>query len=253
MPRVPRMASQTGYYHIIMRGAGKQILFESDDDRRAFLRLLARLSMEEQITLIAFCLMSNHVHLVLEDRSEALAKFMQRLGVAYARRFNELTGRVGPVFQGRYASIPIESDEQLLEAVRYVHQNPQRASVARTEEYPWSSYAEYLGGARLVDTRLVMSLLGSAESYVTFMSTSGRAYGVEVFRPARLTDEEATRIMKRVLDEGDVIALRDGAAAQRDAALRKLRDAGIGVRQAARLTGVGRYVISRAYRIELRE
>ena len=99
MPRAPRAIAESGFYHVILRGNGKQIIFEDDADRRAFLDLLAKRAADAGIRILAWCLMENYVHLVLEDPTQTLSEMMRRLSGDYAQRFNRKSGRVGHVFE----------------------------------------------------------------------------------------------------------------------------------------------------------
>ena len=111
MPRAPRATAESGFYHVILRGNGRQIIFEDDADRRAFLELLVKRAEDAGIHVLAWCLMENHVHLVLEDPTQALSEMMQRLSGGYAQRFNRKSGRVGHVFENRFKSCPIENED----------------------------------------------------------------------------------------------------------------------------------------------
>ena len=127
MPRRARRSSESGYYHVMLRGNGRQVIFEDDLDRREFLRELSETMAQSGVSIVAWCLMSNHVHLLLADEQGSLSTAVHHLATRYARHFNRRTGHVGSVFDGRFKSVPVESDVQLLAAVRYIHENPVRA------------------------------------------------------------------------------------------------------------------------------
>lgn len=134
----------TGFYHVCARGTGKQLIFECDDDRWEFLELMRDCCREEGVTVIAWCLMGNHVHLVLADYEDRMSAAMHRLLLTYARRFNKRTGRTGHLFQNRFDRRSLDTDWQVMEAIRSVHADPQDAGVSLIERYPWSSFAEHL-------------------------------------------------------------------------------------------------------------
>ena len=134
MARDARTKSETGIYHIVMRGSGRQLIFEDSTDRRAFLDKLRQLRDEQGLTIYAFCLMSNHVHLLAKEGNEPIGSTMKRLGVSYAMRFNLKTGHVGHVFLDRYASEPVNDDSYLLAVVRYIHANPEVAGICKQAE-----------------------------------------------------------------------------------------------------------------------
>ena len=128
----------------MLRGCGKQCLFEDDADRIKFLEILSSNTEKYRVSVLAWCLMDNHIHLVLSDRQDDLSPCLKAIAGHYAMYFNSRTAHVGHVFQDRFKSKPIETDGYLLQAIRYVHRNPEKAGIAAAEDYPWSSYAEYL-------------------------------------------------------------------------------------------------------------
>jgi hypothetical protein len=130
------------------------------------------------VTPYAYCLMPNHVHLVVRTVDATLARFMQGLQQSYTQRFNRRHGQVGHVFQGRYKAVLCGTDEYLVTLVRYVHLNPVRAGlVARAEDYPYSGHRAYLAGTPtdLVDPTPVLRLVGGPRAYAGLVS--GEAAG----------------------------------------------------------------------------
>ena len=247
MARRPREQSKSGYYHIMLRGTGKMILFEDQEDYLVFLHKLEAIAAKRKVTVIAYCLMSNHLHIVVYDHEKHLSVFMQSLAVSHAMHFNEKSDHPGHVFAGRFLSVPIESDAQLLQAVRYVHQNPLKAGLCKIEEYEWSSYHAYLGESSFIDTHTVLAMHGNTDAFVAFTHQPGTGYSVPAFDRARLTDAEARKVLNATLTESDQEDLHGDSRQRRDAALRKLRDAGIGAKQTVRLTGLGKSIVSRAF------
>ena len=149
------------------------------------------------------------------------------------------------MFDGRFHSVLIESDEQFLSAVRYVHDNPQRASICSASDYPWSSYGEYLHPeSSLVKTDVLFDLIGGKERYEAFLSDD--SYGTYVFRgTSRLKDEDAIIVAKQLLGSDELSKLRSLPTEQRAHGLQLLRDAGLTLKQVERVTGIGRGIISR--------
>ena len=131
MVRIARKASGSGIYHVVMRGAGRQLLFEDDRDRRRFLELMHESFTDHGVRLLCFCLMPNHVHLIAQGELAALSAAMHLLGTRYALRFNKKSDHCGPVFEDRFYSDPIETNEHFFAALRYVLMNPERAGSAR--------------------------------------------------------------------------------------------------------------------------
>lgn len=134
----------TGFYHVCARGMGSQLIFESDEDRWEFLELMRDCCRDAQVTIVAWCLMGDHVDLVLLDYEDNMSAAMQRLLLTYARRFNKRTGRSGCLFRERFERCSLDTDRQVMEAVRSVHADPQDAGINLIERYPWSSFAEHL-------------------------------------------------------------------------------------------------------------
>ena len=131
---------------MIARGNGRQVIFHSPEDRVKFLTLLIKEKARSPFFLYAYCLMTNHVHLLLERQRETVGNIMQRVLGGYSRYYNWRYKHIGHVFQGRHKSILCQSDRYLAALVRYIHLNPVRARmVALPEDYPYSSHRSYLG------------------------------------------------------------------------------------------------------------
>ncbi|PLX94602.1 MAG: transposase [Desulfuromonas sp.] len=152
MPRSARIALPNYPHHIIQRGHNRQTVFAESDDYRYYLDNLAEWKTFYNCKLYAFCLMTNHIHLVVDpgDNAERLGQLMKRLAGRQTRYVNRLEGRSGTLWEGRYKSSPIEDDSYLLACCRYVDLNPAEAGMCATpESYPWSSAAAHLGGSFL--------------------------------------------------------------------------------------------------------
>ena len=230
MPRGLRPLSDSGYYHVILQGAGKQVIFEDDEDRGTFLRLLC-LSLERAgAKVLSYCLMSNHVHLLIDDPVNSLSSLMHWLTSTYARYFNERWDHVGHVFRSRFTSIPIESDDQLLRVVRY--------------DYRWSSYHEFTGEDELCHTHGLLDLLGGTDGFRALVEEEDSApYFPRLTK--RVSDEDAADAARAALwpiRASDLKGLTPDARSQH---VRSLRDAGLSVKQMVRLTGIGRYAIEK--------
>ncbi|MFT9496033.1 REP-associated tyrosine transposase [Anaerosolibacter sp.] len=162
MPRHRRVLSDSNTYHIMIRGNERKDIFYDDEDRYKLLNILKHKKDISQCEIYAYCLMSNHVHLLVKENTEAISKFMKRVNVSYAYYFNRKYNRIGHVFQDRFKSEPIEGEAQLLAAIRYIHNNPVKAKLVNDcADYNWSSYKSYvLGNSQhaFLDHRLVLSI-----------------------------------------------------------------------------------------------
>ena len=146
MARPLRLEFPGAVYHVTARGDRQEPIFEGDDDRVAFLELLAKEVRQQGWLLYAFCLMGNHYHLLLETPEPNLVRGMRRLNGVYTQAFNHRHDRAGHVLQGRYKAILVDKDSYLLELCRYVVLNPVRAQmVSAVGEWPWSSYLATAG------------------------------------------------------------------------------------------------------------
>jgi REP-associated tyrosine transposase len=146
MARKPRLEVEGGLHHILTRGNNRRQIFGNDDDYQKMLSLLAVQKAKLRFFLYAYCLMPNHIHLLVERRKVAIGRVMHRLLTGYSRYYNKRYGRVGHLFQSRYKGILCQSDQYLAELVRYIHLNPVRAKIVRTPEaYPYSSHLAYIG------------------------------------------------------------------------------------------------------------
>lgn len=146
MGRPHRRGSETGIHHVMNRGIDHQPIFFSDADRLELGARLGDIHEAFDVATLAYCLMGNHLHLVLRAPDGVLPEAMHHVTSTYSRRLNARRGRDGPLFRGRYHSIPVETDAYLLWVVRYVHRNPLAiAGVDSPRDYRWSSYRSYLG------------------------------------------------------------------------------------------------------------
>ena len=142
MPRTVRITQENGCYHIITRGNQKQFVFLEPADYEKYLYILTKYKKRYKFKLYCFCLMPNHVHLVMEIKnSSEFSKIMKCLNLSYAIYFNSKYKKVGHLWQDRFKSKIIGKDSYLLECINYIEANPVRASLAKSiEEYAWSSW-----------------------------------------------------------------------------------------------------------------
>lgn len=252
--------SITGFYHVCARGKGGQPIFESDEDRWDFLGLMRDCCRDAQVTIVAWCLMGDYVDLVLLDYEDKLSTAMQRLLLTYARRFNKRTGRAGRLFRERFERRSLDTDRQVMEAIRSVHADPQEAGMSLIERYPWSSFAEHLraydsdaaDAARgFSDPSCVLELFGSAEGFIAH-SLSTPDGGEPALCDMKEMEWERHAFADK-LAKGLGVSLHGVKAAppaQRDTVIVGLHDAGFTVRQIERYTGIGKSTVSRIVRAD---
>ena len=146
MGRRPREEIEDGIFHVFARGNRRQPIYLDDVDRRRYLALLGGVVNQYDWRCLAYCLMENHVHLLLETPRANLAVGMQWLHGLHAQTFNERHGRSGHLFQGRYGSVRVTTDAQLWMLVRYLAVNPVKAELCeRPADWLWSSHGAFTG------------------------------------------------------------------------------------------------------------
>jgi REP element-mobilizing transposase RayT len=146
MARPLRIEYPGAFYHVTSRGNEQKDVFKSKKDREKFLSYLESAVVRYGAVIHAYCLMSNHYHLLTETPAGNLSQIMRHINGAYTTYFNIKRKRSGHLFQGRYKAILVEADEYASELSRYIHLNPVRAGItANPEEYIWSSYRQMIG------------------------------------------------------------------------------------------------------------
>lgn len=145
MPRRKRIIYPELCYHVLIKGNDGRDIFRDDADRSWFCLLLQYASEKHRLIIHGFCLMTNHVHLLLQPENPDLSSGMHALSFRYAQYFNRKYQQRGYLFQGRFKAIPVQSGTYLRRLVRYIHLNPIRAHLARApEQYRWSSHSAYM-------------------------------------------------------------------------------------------------------------
>ena len=145
MARQARKKSESGIYHVMLRGSERRPVFLNDEDKQRFVEIILQKKQGSACRLYAFCILDNHVHMVFQEVRQPLDTLMKRIGVTYAAYFNKKYDRIGPVFQDRFRSEAIEDEPYLLSVIRYVHNNPVKLAGDFTINYPWSTYSWYMG------------------------------------------------------------------------------------------------------------
>lgn len=154
MARSARIFIENACHHIVVRSIQKDVVFKDDEDFNAYLRLIHKYKVKFGCRIYSYCLMDNHVHLVLESPLgiKAMSSFMHGLNQSYAMRFNNKYGRVGHLWQNRYKNFIVVKDDYLINLISYIEFNPVRAGIVlKPEEYTWSSYkARALGENNII-------------------------------------------------------------------------------------------------------
>ena len=240
-----RMLGESGYHHVAIRSAGQIALFEDDGDRRHFLRLLREARDEAGVRIIAWVLMTDHVHILVDvrDQADALSRFMYLIDKNYARYFNYKTGRSGHLFQGRFWNKPIKTDAQLIATVHYIHMNPENAGLGPMRSYRWSSFQEYAGKRWVVDTEVVLGIFGSFEAFDAYAGSPKDV--VKRFTRGKYQDEDVLALALELSGRASSNDLRALPREERNRTIVLLKSEGVPQRMIARTMGIGLGTVSR--------
>lgn len=252
MPRQARRHAESGIYHVMLRGINQQQIFEDEEDNQKFLWILKECKEISEFKLLAFCLMGNHVHLLVKEGKEPLEQVFKRIGGRFVYWYNVKYQRVGHLFQDRFKSEPVENDAYLLTVIRYIHQNPVKVGICKKpEEYPYSSWREYLTVPWITDVAFTDTLISRAE-LVDYHKQLGQERCLDISEaPAiRLTDEQAYAALAKISGCSSVADFQKLTPIVRDKAIRQLRKAHLSLRQISRLTGISIMVIRRIVETE---
>ena len=248
MPRQARKHSESGIYHTMLRGINQQEIFEDEEDNQKFLQILNECKAISECKLLAYCLMGNHIHLLMKIENESLEQVFKRICGRFVYWYNTKYQRVGHLFQDRFKSEPVENDAYLLTVIRYIHQNPVKAGISKKpEDYPYSSWREYLNEAWLTDADATDALI-PREELLDFHRMLGSEQCLDITEkpPLRLTDEQAKVVMLKVTSCENAADFQNLTPIMRDKGIRKLRKNGLSLRQISRLTGVSLMIVRRA-------
>jgi putative transposase len=258
MSRSARIKSRSGIYHVMLRGANKQEIFHDDGDNNTFLNIVEKYKMISDMNLYAWCLMNNHVHLLLKEGSEELSITMKRIGVSYVSYYNWKYRTTGHLFQDRFKSENVETERYFLTVLRYIHQNPVKAGIVQAvDEWRWSSCPEYYGknidSRKLVDIDFPLNLFSdnrtvANERFQKFNEEANEDRCLdETNQRRRLRDEEARLVIKELLGVMEIAQVKSLPKVKRNAVLREIkRIHGLSQRQAARILGISENLIFKA-------
>lgn len=254
MPRRARQLAESGIYHVMLRGVNRDSIFLEDEDCARFLHALAEAKDASGCSVLAYCLMGNHAHLVLRTAEEPIGAVVKRLGVRYAGWFNRKYQRVGHLFQDRFKSRAVEDDAYFVALLRYVWHNPVEAGlVERPEEYWWSSRRLLGRESSLLDEKGLRRLL--PDDRLSWLADGPEAAPPDELcgkrgRPPRHTDLQAAELLQQACGAGSPEEfLRLDAAVQRRA-IRELRTRSVAYAQIAAVTGLS---VTGAKRMHLAE
>lgn len=248
MPHHARKLGESGFYHVVTKGNGSQVIFEETKDRIRYLRTLEDAVDANDVRIHAYCLMENHIHLLVQSECACLSPFMKQLNETYAMYFMKATERVGHVFQRPFWSEPISNDAYFLSALRYIHANPEPAGICKAADYPWSSYWAHMGEPSFVEVDFTRNLLGGKEQFERF-SMSGGKYAIPFPHSKlhrHLAVDELAQIALALIGRATLNELRAMSPKLRKPHIAKMREAGFTENEIIRVTGLGRASVRHA-------
>lgn len=253
MPRKGRKKSSTGIYHVMLRGINRQIIFEEKGDKSRLLWTLKKYKEICKYELYGYCLMDNHVHLLMKECGESISEAIKRISSSYVFWYNTKYERSGHLFQDRFKSENVESSTSFLTVLRYIHQNPMKAGLAESVfESEWTSFHEYVGEAKIVDTWAALELFSTApdsrkaiHSFIHYMNEDNDDECMDYIVKKNMPDSEVIEKLNEFGITTNSI-LQQMEKKDRDAMLATLKNLnGVTVKQLARITGISKSVIYR--------
>lgn len=203
MARVARKISKTGIYHIMLRGANRAIIFEDIEDREFFIERLKKLKETNKCNLYAYCLMDNHVHILIKESEDNISTCIKRICSSYVYYYNNKYDRLGHLFQERFKSETVETDNYFVTVLRYIHQNPSQAGMPMyVKDSNWTSYNDYIGEAYKIDVSFGLKLFSdnieTAKSmFIKYHKEINDDKCLDYENFIRLTDQEAILEIKK--------------------------------------------------------
>ena len=231
----------------MLRGINQQQIFEDSEDFEKFLHIIKDCKAISEFKIFAYCLMGNHIHLVIQEDKEPIEQVMKRITTRFVYWYNIKYQRVGHLFQDRFKSEPVEDDAYLLAVIRYIHQNPIQAGLCKKiAEYRYSSYNEIFSLPHLIDFNFIFDIV-SKEEFIEFNNqiSCDKCLDIEEKPRIRVTDEQAQRIIEKYSKCKNVAEFQALDIKTRNNNISKLKNSGLSIRQINRLTGISYHVIQK--------
>ncbi len=252
MPRKAREKSATGIYHIMLRGINQQQIFADDEDYANMIRIIKEYKDVTGVEIYAYCLMGNHIHLLVKENETEISQFIKRIGTKFVYWYNLKYKRIGHLFQGRFRSETVKNNNQFITVIRYIHQNPRKAGlVSDISEYRYSSYREYLEAIKgkrtpIIDSTFVFEIIPkNSFSDLNERETEEKCLDIETVSFVRLTDQEAVRMIEKITKCKNAADFQKIDPDKQQKYVNKLHYAGVSVRQLSRLCGISKGMVEK--------
>ena len=250
MPRQARRKSESGIYHIMLRGINQQQIFEDGEDYEKFLQILKDCKAVSEYKLFAYCLMGNHIHLLVREGKESIEQIMKRLATRFVYWYNIKYQRVGHLFQDRFKSEPVENDSYFMTVIRYIHQNPVKAGLCKNPaDYEYSSYNEFFKSFDLIDKEFVFGIIPiDLFEQFNYEFVNDKCLEIEDKPVVRVTDEQAQRIIYKYSKCKSAAEFQALNNTLKQKYVKKFNEYGISIRQIARLCGESKGLVEKYLR-----
>ena len=253
-PRQKRKESLTKIYHCILRGINKQDVFFDNQDFLKFKKEMIATKEKYHYKLYSYVLMSNHIHLEIKAEKNDLPKIMQRMQISYISYFNKKYDRTGSLYDDRYKCKCVESDEYIVNLMRYIHQNPEVAGIEKTNKYKWSSYKDYFDDKSLIDKDEILNLIGEHNYMKKFIQLNRQIVKPKTSRELLeyemqnyLKDNQIIEIIKNEFNIENVHKIQQYSKKERNEVLKKLKaNPGTRIKSLSRVLGISEKIIQRA-------
>ena len=230
----------------MIRGINKQMIFQDDEDYKTFLGVLKECKKKSGFSLYAYCLMDNHIHLLIRENGEGISTIMKRIGCKFVYWYNMKYERVGHLFQDRFRSEPVESDEYFLTVLRYIHQNPVKANLVKEcGEYPYSSYKLYFIDSILIDKDYTLSMI-SLNQYRDMHKKQETSVCLDIEESdTKMNDNKAQLLFESISGCKSKEEIQEQTKQDRKQIIIQLRKAGLSIRQISQVSGLARGRVER--------
>ena len=251
MARSAREKSTSGIFHVMMRGINKQVVFEDEEDKEKFLGIIERYKIISKYEIYGYCLMNNHIHMLLKENGESISAAIKRISSSYVYWYNMKYGRCGHLFQERFKSEIVENDAYLLTVLRYIHQNPVKAGLSKNaHDYRWSSYNEYIEKPVIANTDFILPIYSpnrekAISSIIEHTKGQNDDKCLDYDDKIQISDNEIKNHIEK-LGINSMNELQQLDREKRNEIARKLKAIeGITIRQLSRVTGMSKSMIDR--------
>lgn len=255
MPRHARILSKSQTYHVMLRGNNKENIFSNDEDKNTILYLIKEKKIECGCSIYAYCVMDNHIHLVIREGIENLSNIMKKIAVSYAYYYNKKYKHIGHVFQDRYRSENIEDDKYLLTVIRYIHQNPLKAGINTVEEYKWSSFNEYITKKNyIIDAEDILGMFSSdtkvaLNEFVRFNHEYTKEKFLDVEDKCEIDETNVNEFINHFLKEKNISIIELHNSSNKEVRKELLeilhKKSNFSIREIALITGLNRETVRR--------